>query len=186
MARPWKRGRLIAGIALLGLAAMQGSTAQADVTMDVTATIASSIVETVASDLRFGTIDLDPVGDTITINSTGAANTGGAAATPVAGGSTVITGGGSGQITITSAAGVDFSIDVGYPGDGTVHVVGPTSATDITLDSIEANSGDGADGAIAHTGGAPTDIYIGGVLVFPNDAEPGAYTGSMTITLDYL
>lgn len=190
MNKTWKKGTLVAGLALTGFLVMQGSTAMAgDVTMNIDAAITTSIVETVTTDLDLGSIDLDPAGDTITIDAGGvaASGDGGAAALPVATGASVITGGTSGLITVTSAAGVNFDIDVVYPGDGTVNVTSDaTGATTVTLDSIEGNSGGGAtNGTVNHTGGAPTEIHVGGQVVFPSDAEAGTYSGSMTITLNY-
>ena len=78
-----------------------------DVTMDVSATVAPSLTETVTTQMSFGSIDLNPGGDTIIIDASS-----GAATPASSGGASVVTGGNSGLVTV--AASTNFTINVVY------------------------------------------------------------------------
>lgn len=151
-----------------------------DVTMDVTAAVAPSLTETVTTDMSFGSIDLNPAGDTITID----AHVG--AATPASAGAvSVVSGGTSGLITV--AANTDFTINVVYQANGVVALTEPVSGDIVYLNNIDQYSEGGTtNGGVAHTGGTDSLISVGGSVQFPTAAAAGTYSGSMTITLNYL
>ncbi len=150
-----------------------------DVIMNVSAEITSTTTETVTTHLDFGSIDLDPdpAGDTITINAASGP------ASPVATGASVITGGTSGLITITSS--VVMHVDVTYPATNVTLTSGSNTLTltpaNIISNSMYPDSGPGTD----TDGSNALLIHVGGVIVIPQGQASGTYTGSMTITINY-
>lgn len=183
MQKIWKSSVLLIGGAVLGVVALSGTTAEADVTMNVTADVISSVSETVTTNMNFGTIDLIPAGDTIRINAAGVGGgAGGAAAVPVATGASIVVGGTSGLITITGAIG--FDIDVVYPGNNIVTLTDGT--TSVFVNNIDQNSGGGTtDGTITHGAGTNTLIHVGGQIILPAGATTGTYTGSFNVVINY-
>ncbi len=183
-----QRGTLLwGGVTLLGLISLPVTTAMADVDMTVSAQVISSLSEVVTTNMDFGTIDLDPDGDTITINaSAGGLSTGGSSASPEATGTvTHVSGGTSGLLTIQSAIALD--IDITYPGDTDVPLNGITPGLMVT--DIDTNSGGGllgaAAGTIHHTANIATLIHVGGLVDFPMGTETDNYSGTMHIELAY-
>ena len=184
MKKTWKSSLYLGGTALFAAMALSGTTALAGpVPVTVDAITTSSITETATQTLDFDTIDLVPGGDTITIDASGPANGQAGTITSLNGSGVIQANITEATITVTSAAGTDFNIDVVYPADGTSTITDGTTTVDIN--SVQANSGDGAAGTITHTGGTDTVIHIGGALVFPAGSTTGTYTGTMTVTLNY-
>jgi len=146
--------------------------------MTATAVITTSTTETVTTDLDFGSIDLDPAGDTITIDASGGS------ATPAAGAASVVTGGTSGLITIVSQ--VVMHVDVTYPAADVTLTSGANTLT-LTSANIIANSqyDDGGAGADTLGGGTPLSINVGGVIVIPAGQANGTYTGTINVTVNY-
>lgn len=172
---------LLSGALLLGAIALSGTTATADVTMQVSGTLTSTIVETVTTEMDFGSVEILPAGDTITIAAGTTDGSGGTAAVPVATGTSVVTGGTSGLITISSPIALD--INVTYP--PSVDLTDGT--TTVALSAIDANSGGGTtDGTVSHLATVDTLIHVGGVIVFGLNATTGDYSGSIPITISYL
>lgn len=152
-----------------------------NVTMNATATISSSFTETVTTDLDFGTINLNPGGDTITIDASAGAATSSAASGSIIGGGTST----SGLITVEHS--MIITLWVSYPA-GAVTLTSGADTIDITAGSIATNS-EYSSLATAHTSpDATTDITIdvGGEIVIPGAQPDGVYTGTMTITINYL
>ncbi len=151
-----------------------------DVTMDVTATVAPSLTETVTTDMSFGSIDLNPAGDTIVIDASS-----GAATPASSGAASVVTGGTSGLVTV--AANTNFTINVVYEADNVVALTEPVSGDIVYLNSIDQYSEGGTvNGGVVHAAGVDSLISVGGSVQFLTGAESGVYSGSMTITLNYL
>ena len=182
MKKTWKSSVLLIGTAMLGAVALSGMNALAgDVDMEVNVTVTSSLVETVTNPLSFGTLDLNPAGDTITIDASAAV----AAVTTIGelNGSTT-TGATSGLVTIETGA--DTTIAVTYP--GTVALVGQTGdavgAPDLVLNAISANS-NGGSANISKTGLTDALIHVGGQIVFPANTATGSYKGTMNIIFNY-
>ena len=146
-----KKSTFLASAALLGIVALSGTTVTAGtVDVPITATVTSSLVETLTTEMNFGSIELIPAGDTILIDagSTAASGDGGVAAVPASVGASVVTGGTSALITISSPIG--FAVDVSYE----VSVVLSDGTTSATMSDIEANSGGGAtNGTVTHAAG---------------------------------
>ena len=121
--------------------------------------------------ITFGSIDLHPSGDAITINASAGS------AFPVSSGS-VVTGGHSGQIIITSQD-VEH-VNITYP----VNINLTSGSNTITLINIGANS-QYSGGTYTLEGGVPLPINIGGSLVIPAGQTQGSYSGQMTVTLNF-
>ena len=187
MKKTWKSSVLLLGTAMLGAAALSGTNAMAgNVNMGVDVIVTTSLVETVTNDLNFGTIDLNPAGDTISIDASAATVDDPAAAVTTisqVNGSTT-TGATSGLVTIESAG--PFNIAVTYP--GSVPLVGTAGnavgAPDLALTQINANSVGGAV-PVAKAGGTDATIHVGGEIVFPANTAAGTYAGTMLITFNY-
>lgn len=168
-----------AGLALLMISVIFIPSSMAGpLSMTATAVITTSTTETVTNDLDFGSIDLDPVGDTITIAAAGGA------ATPVATAASVITGGSSGLITIVSQ--VIMNVKVTYPAVNVILTSGADTLT-IAFATIAANSQYPSTGAGVDTvgGGTPLLINVGGIIVIPAAQANGTYTGTINLTVNY-
>ncbi len=127
----------------------------------------------VSQSLSFGTIDLNPGGDTITISaSTGPAS-------PLANSNSVITGGRHGLITVTSL--VIEHVDIIYP----VSVNMVSGSNVIKIISIDVNSQYRAGGADTLGGGIPLTIRVGGKIVIPPGQANGSYSAQIPIILNY-
>ncbi len=151
--------------------------------MAVSGTLTSSIVETVTTEMSFGSVEILPAGDTITIAAGGTPGSGfgGVAAIPVSTGSSVVTGGTSGLITISSP--IALGINVIYP--PSITLTDGVTSVDLTL--IDANSGGGTtDTTVTHAATVDTLIHVGGVIVFPLNATTGTYAGDIAITINYI
>ena len=122
--------------------------------------------------ISFGAIDLHPGGDTITIAA------GGGAGFPVSTQS-VVTGGNSGLITVTSAA-IEH-VDILYPVSVTM-ISGPHT---LDIVSMDINSQYSMGGADTLGGKIPLTISVGGKITIPPGQANGSYTGLITITLNY-
>ncbi len=144
------------------------------VAVGVSAIISSSITETVTTALDFGTIDLDPAGDTVQIDASGGATV---AATIT--NSSLVTGETSGLITITS--GVVASVAIVYPAADVTLTSGGDSLTIVAATIAASSSATG----VATDGINPFYIYVGGTIVIPAAQPTGTYTGSMSITINY-
>ena len=174
-----KKMLIVAGAALiiLTLAVLPVSIA-GTVNMTATAVITSSTTETVTTNLDFGSIDLDPAGETVTINASAGA------ATPAVANASVVTGGTSGLITITSA--VVMHVDVTYPAANITLSNGSGDTLTIVAATIAANSMYPDTGAGTNTDGTnPLLIHVGGIIVVPAGQANGTYTGTMAITINY-
>lgn len=174
MRKTWKSSVLLIGTAMLGAVALSGTNAMAgDVTMTVTATVNSTLTETVTTNLNFGTVDLVPQGDVITINASSGA------ATAAATGSSTIVGSTSGLITVSSVGA--FTIGIVYPGVAQP-LLGAVSGDTVNLTAIGANS---TATGLAKVANVNAEIHVGGVVTFPANTENDTYNGSITITLNY-
>jgi len=126
----------------------------------------------VIKSLSFGTIDFYPGGDTITISAlTGSAS-------PQAARS-IVTGGGSGLIRITSET--EEHVDITYPES----VILRSDNHTMTLINIDDLSQYSTIGATVPGDGSALDIHIGGRLIFTGDEIDGSYSGSLSITLNF-
>ena len=167
--------RVITGIVLIAFNVMVLPAAMAGtVAVGVSAVITSTITETATTDLDFGSIDLDPAGDTIQLDASGGATT-----TASITNSSIVTGETSGLITITS--GVVATVAVVYPAADVTLTNGANTLT-IAFATIAASS---SVTGVATDGINPFYIYLGGTIIIPGTQPTGTYTGSMNITINY-
>lgn len=175
MMKRWGKSTLLASTALLGMIALSGTTATAGtVDVDITATVTSTIVEALGNDLDFGSIELLPAGDVVTIDASGGVV---AVATPT--GASVVTPGafGSGLITVDSPG--NLTIGIAVPDTATLTEPGGDTA------AFSAGIASSTATALVHTGGVQSLINIGGILTFGAGSTAALYTGTITVTLTY-
>ncbi len=122
--------------------------------------------------LRFGAIDLNPAGDSVII----AAELG--ASTPTAARS-VVTGGGSGKITLRSTD-VEH-VEILFP--ATVALL--KGGEQIVLRNMDIHSQYQGVGVDLPGGNVPVDVHVGGELVFQGNEQPGQYSGDLLIELNF-
>ncbi len=175
MEKIFKKTLLLSGTALIGAVALS-VTALADVSMPVTATLTQTFTEAVTTDMTFGTIGVDPTGDTITID----ASLGSAVAVATGGSDVSAADSTSGLITITSS----ITTDVTPSYDATATLTDPGSSDTVTVSLISANS----TPAYTHDGPTGTsEIHVGGVLtIVGTETFAGAiYAGSIAVAIAY-
>lgn len=122
--------------------------------------------------ITIGTVDLHPKGDTVVI----AAENG--PASPVSSRS-VVTGGSSGLITLTST--LAEHVDIIYPSS----VILSSGGHIIRITDISSHSEYNATGIDLPGGGISVEVSIGGKIVLPGDVFHGNYSGSITIQLNF-
>jgi len=172
-----KKSFLFAGAVLAGMTFCYVPAAfAADVNMPVTAVLHSSIDQQATQSLDFGSIDLSPVASTITLNASSGSGT------PTASGSTIISGGNEGIISVWAA--MNMTITLTYPNDNVVELT--NMGDTVYVNNIAANS-QNSGGTVGHTGHAstPTTIAIGGTVDFTGNEGDGTYSGVMPIVLAY-
>lgn len=176
MTNIFKNSKMLAGAALLSSLTLAGTSAMAvDVSVPVTAVVQSTINIT-TTPLDFGTIDIDPIGDTITLNATASSVT-----IPTILGGSAVTGASSGTIVVSSPT--SFGIAITYPADGTTLMTGVLgNTTSVVLNAVTANS---TTSPIAHVGGVDDTINVGGALVLAANTPSDTYTGAMTVVFVY-
>jgi|GEM_PF-3103624 len=129
---------------------------------------------TALSPLDFGAIDLNPGGDTIVI----AANNG--PAFPK-GGRSVVTGGGSGLISLAANLGVEELVNIGYPDTIPLKCEGHQ----ISLTGISNYSQYASTDILLTDDGAPVHVSIGGNLVLQGNETECHYVGDMLLQLNF-
>lgn len=122
--------------------------------------------------LGFGVIDLNPAGDTVVI----AAEHG--AATPMAARS-VVTGGGSGRITLRSTD-VEH-VELLFPATVSLFKGGEQ----IVLRNMDLRSQYQGVGVDLPGGNISVDVHVGGELVLQGNEQPGLYSGDLLIELNF-
>ncbi|MBM9537094.1 DUF4402 domain-containing protein [Desulfobulbus alkaliphilus] len=120
--------------------------------------------------LHFGQIDLYPAGDTITI----AAQDGPTEKSTA--GRSLVTGGGSGRISLTSSE--PCLVEVLYPASVTLTSGGHT----VTVRGFSSLSQTSAE---LPGGGVRRDLSIGGSLELPGNAARGTYSGTLTLHIHF-
>ena len=174
-----KKQRILVGIAITGIAITAVPTAFAGtVSLGATATIDSTIAETVTQTIDFGNIALSPSTSTVTIDASA-----GAATPATTLGGSVTTGGHSGEITV--AAAMDLLIEVTYPNTADAVALVFDSVPIYVVDIAANSEGGGAANLITHTGGTDTLIDVGGAITFTGTEPEGTYIGNMSVTLNY-
>ncbi len=166
------------GMALAALSLPLATQVIADVSVPVDVNVTPGTITESVTTLDFGDITLHPLGDTFLIDAVDDATT---TCTPT--GASVVAGSPtSGSVTVVSTFDFDvtFTIDVG---DGDITFTGGTAGAAPILSNVQTYS-TVITSAIAHEGGTPTTINIGGELEVPPDAE-GDWGGSVDITINF-
>ncbi|MDD9303198.1 MAG: DUF4402 domain-containing protein [Desulfobacter sp.] len=176
---------LFAVIAFLCMT-MTGSAIAATTTITANATIqTASLTLTPVTNLNFGTIVVTG-GANILIDATG-----GAAASAVDSGLASITvPGTSGLVQVDSP--VDATVNITYTVADSTSAAdklddGATHTMDFTAASMHTYSTGGGTnpGTLALTAGTTGDLHIGGLLQIGAAQTPGAYSGTITVNVNY-
>ncbi len=122
---------------------------------------------------NFGTIELNPGGDTITIN----AKTG---ASPPVSNRSVVTGGNSGKITVSST--VPEQLTINYPENVTLR----SGSHTLTISDIPLHSEYSTGFADLPGSDIQLEIDIGGQLSLNGDETTTAFSGTMTVELTFV
>jgi predicted lipoprotein with Yx(FWY)xxD motif len=167
---------IVAAAASVGLCA-PAYAADTNVTVNAAVVRPNTLIKT--DDLDFGTLISGPTGGTVSINAvTGARSTAGGV-TPVGAGTQRAIFQGTGGILLITVSG-STSVTLARAGGG---------AAPMTATLIRAASTSG--GGIALLGGTllPSGVqtyYIGGTLTVPANQPEGDYSGTFTLTVNYL
>ncbi|MEI4506662.1 DUF4402 domain-containing protein [Sphingopyxis sp. CCNWLW253] len=165
--------------ALAASAALCGPARAADTNVIVNATVVRPNTLIKTDDLDFGTLISGPTAGTVTINPVTNARTTGGGATAIAN---------DGQRAIFQGTGGILLITVSGSTSATLARVGG-AAPAMTASLVRAASTGG--GGVALLGGTllPSGVqtyYIGGTLTVPANQPAGDYSGTFTLTVNYL
>lgn len=130
-------------------------------------------------DLDFGTLVGGPTGGTVTVNPVTNARTTGGGAVPVGGGAHRAEFRGTGGRLLIVVSG-STSVTLARAGGG---------AAPMTASLVRAASTSGGGIALIGTTLLPSGVqtyYIGGTLTVPPSQPPGDYSGTFTLTVNYL
>jgi hypothetical protein len=193
MKKTWKSSVLLLGTAMLGAVALSGTNAMAagEITeIPVTVTLTQSVVESLAKDMDFGSIDINPAGDVITMDCKATAVSPGGTILGTAGvtkGSTV-TGAGCAELVITADNNLTVQVDYA-PVSNTLNLrdtLVPGNPVVLVLSEVNAHSGANSLIPFPVTGGSPGTIFVGGKLTVPAGAPTSTYGANLPITVNYL
>lgn len=197
MKKTWKSRVLLIGTAMLGAVALSGTNAMAagEITeIPATAVLTQSVVESLAGTapkVDFGSIDINPAGDVITMDCKATVGNPGGTALVAAGVTkgSVVTGAECAELVITAANNLTVQVDY-ITGGATLNLVDSIdpvgNTTVLVLSDVDANSGANAAIPLPVVGGAPGTIYVGGKLTVPAGAKTATYIGDYPITVNYL
>ena len=172
------RRAVLASVVALGVfGSSSGFAAGASTTS--TATVIIPIAITKSADLVFGSF-AKGAGGSVTVSTSGARTASGTILSTVGGTSTAakfdVTGEGASTYSITWSGDTELTTGVGGAGE--------TMALARISDLTGTNATTGEVGTGALTAGAQS-IYLGGVLTVDAAQVAGAYTGSVTATVEY-
>jgi hypothetical protein len=130
-------------------------------------------------DLDFGTLISGPTGGTVTIDAVTGARTTGGGVTPVGGGTQRAIFQGTGGLLLITVSG-STSVSLARAGGG---------AAPMTATLVRAASTSGGGIALLGSTLLPSGVqtyYIGGTLTVPANQPEGVYSGTFTLTVNYL
>jgi spore coat protein U-like protein len=160
----------------LGAAGLSGSANAATTNATATATVVTPIAITKVTDLAFGNLYASSSSGTIKVDTDNSRS--------VTGGVTAGTGSGTAaRFNITGQASATYAITY----SSGVTLTGPGTAMALTQISDTSAAGGAASLAATGTlsGGGTQSLYIGGTLAVGADQVAGAYTGTISATVDY-
>jgi len=171
------RALTIAATAASAALCMPAQAADTNVTVNAAIVRPNTLIKT--DDLDFGTLISGPTGGTISVNAVTGARTTTGGVTPVGTGSQRAIFQGTGGILLITVSG-STSVTLSRAGGG---------APAMTASLVRAASTSG--GGIALLGGTllPSGVqtyYIGGTLTVPANQPDGDYSGTFTLTVNYL
>lgn len=167
-------------IAATAASAALCATAQAaDTNVTVNAAIVRPNTLIKTDDLDFGTLISGPTGGTITVNALTGARTTSGGVTPVGGGFQRAVFQGTGGIFLITVSG-STSVTLSRAGGG---------AAPMTASLVRAATTSGGGIALLGSTLLPSGVqtyYIGGTLTVPANQPEGDYSGTFTLTVNYL
>lgn len=169
-------------IVLVSMLFFSSSGFAVDVTVNARAEIQdATLTLTAATSLNFGQIIMTTPG-TVRIDASGGALSGG---TPTAVSPGLSSSGAtSGSFTIESNVTADVSIAYPSPNPQIKKTPATTTATQImTITDISTNS---SATSATITAGTATTVHVGGIITLITSQETGTYSGSMTISVNYI
>lgn len=171
--------RVLTIAATAASAALCGPAYAADTNVTVNAAIVRPNTLIKTDDLDFGTLISGPTGGTVSINAVTGARTTAGGATPVGAGTQRAVFQGTGGLLLITVSG-DSSVTLVRAGGG---------APNMTATLVRAASTSGGGIALLGASLLPSGVqtyYIGGTLTVPANQPAGDYSGTFTLTVNYL
>jgi hypothetical protein len=160
----------------LALGAFSTNNFAAEAIASASGTVIQPIAITKAADLSFGKF-APGAGGTVTVSTSGARTASGVVLSSIGSSPTAA------RFDVTGDADATYSISIDAPAnvsDGAAGTMALATFSDLT--GAGATSGNVASGTL--TGGAQS-IYLGGTLTVGATQTAGAYTGDVTVTVEY-
>ncbi|WP_432768893.1 MAG: DUF4402 domain-containing protein [Sphingopyxis sp.] len=151
--------------------------ADTDVTVNAAIVRPNTLVKT--NDLDFGTLTSGPTGGTVAVNAVTGARTTTGGVTPIGNGAQRATFVGTGGIFLITVSG-STSVTLTRAGGGA-----PTMTASLTRAASTSGGGISLLGSTLLPSGVQT-YYIGGTLTVPANQPAGDYSGTFTLTVNYL
>lgn len=162
----------------LAVGTFSTSSFAAQATSSASGTVIQPIAITKAADLSFGKF-APGAGGTVTVSTSGARTASGVILSSIGSSPTAA------RFNVTGDAGATYSISISAPANISDGATTPTTMALSTFSDLTgggATTGNVASGTL--TGGAQT-IYIGGTLTVGATQKAAAYTGNITVTVEY-
>ena len=176
MTKTINKGLFLVGVLVVGGIICGNETALAapeDVPVSV---VLTSTLTLGSTELNFGELDYTPAGGSIILNAAGAVSTAATFTAPTGLFVSDATNALFGSVTIDSDA--TFDVTAAYA-DASL-VTTPANATTLTVTDVATYS----DTTVS-VAGVATQLYVGGQLNVPTNAEDGTYEGDIVVTLTY-
>lgn len=179
--RIFGRARCALRVAPVGMTGMllpaAALAADTNATANATVVRPNTLIKT--DDLDFGTLVSGPTGGTVTVNPVTNARTTGGGVTPVGGGAHRAEFVGTGGRLLIFVSG-STSVTLARAGGGA-----PSMTASLVRAATTSGGGIALLGATLLPSGVQT-YYIGGTLNVPANQPPGDYSGTFTLTVNYL
>lgn len=174
-----KKKLLAMGTAVVGLSSIAAQDADAVTkNISINAVVLQAIALAEIQSLNFGSMTVGATGDTVTIDTAGARAVGGGGTV------TLVTGNAAEQeakLKITAANGINMDVKV----TTVPATITNGNANTMKVTAFDVNGAGGATAVVAVTAGTNRTIPIGGTLTVGNNQQPGTYTGTFTVDVQY-